>query len=457
MDLRELQSRVTGAITTSDDSHYDRLRRSMVWNQLVPQRDPRIIVQAANENAVVEAVRFARDHAMKVAVRGGGHSWVGFSLCEDSLLIDLGRLKNVSLDREARTAVIQPAVTSRDFNRRLTAERLAFPVGHCPSVPMSGFLLAGGIGWNFNDWGPSCFSIEAARVVTADGNLVVASERDNAELLWAVRGAGPAFFGVVTEYTLRLFPAPGAIATSNYYYPLRLAAELGGWAARVARQLPSHLELTIFLSEAPASIADSCGANRGLACIVSGTAFAESADEAASTLRLLECPLAGDCLMKEANLPTPIETLHDLNATPPEHRHRVDTLWTNSPAEALEAASRLFIEAPSVKSTELCAFITGGMPSPLLDCAFSMGGDALVICSAMWQQPADDIANARWHRATISAQDEYARGHYIAESDIVTDPSRAERSFAKSTWQRLQALRKKYDPDGLFHCAFNLR
>src|SRR5262249_28592134 len=107
MDLRELQSRVTGAITTSDDSHYDRLRRSMVWNQLVPQRDPRIIVQAANENAVVEAVRFARDHAMKVAVRGGGHSWVGFSLCEDSLLIDLGRLKNVSLDREARTAVIQ--------------------------------------------------------------------------------------------------------------------------------------------------------------------------------------------------------------------------------------------------------------------------------------------------------------------------------------------------------------
>src|SRR5215472_7594847 len=227
VDLKELRSRVTGAITTSGDSHYERLRRSMVWNQLVPQRYPRIIVQAANENAVAEAVRFARSNGMKVAIRGGGHNWAGLSLCDDSLLIDLGRLKNVSLDRDARIAVIQPAVTSRDFNRRLAAEGLAFPVGHCTTVPMSGFLLNGGIGWNFNAWGPSCLSIEAARVVTADGSLVVASEQENADLLWAVRGAGPGFFGVVTEYTLRLFPAPGAIMTSNYHYPLELAPEAG--------------------------------------------------------------------------------------------------------------------------------------------------------------------------------------------------------------------------------------
>ena len=225
MDLKELRSSVTGAITTSEDSHYERLRRSMVWNQLVPDRGPRIIVQAANENAVVEAVRFARTNGMKVAVRGGGHNWIGFSLRDDSLLIDLGRLRNVSLDREARIAVIQPAVSSRDFNRRLAAEGLAFPVGHCPTVPMSGFLLNGGIGWNFNAWGASCLSIEAARVVTAEGSLIVASDSENADLLWAVRGAGPAFFGVVTEYTLRAFPAPGAITTSNYYFPLERAGD----------------------------------------------------------------------------------------------------------------------------------------------------------------------------------------------------------------------------------------
>jgi FAD/FMN-containing dehydrogenase len=117
------------------------MRGAMVWNQLVPERHPRIIVQAANENAVAEAVRFARANQLKVAVRGGGHSWVSFSLRDDSLLIDLGRLKNVSIERQRRIAVLQPAVRSRDFNRVLSGEGLGFPVGHCPTVPMSGFLL----------------------------------------------------------------------------------------------------------------------------------------------------------------------------------------------------------------------------------------------------------------------------------------------------------------------------
>jgi len=460
VDLKELRSRVTGAITTSEDSHYERLRRSMVWNQLVPQRHPRIIVQAANENAVVEAVKFARLYGMKVAVRGGGHNWVGFSLRDDSLLIDLSRLKNVSLDRAARIAVIQPAVTSRDFNRRLAAEGMAFPVGHCPTVPMSGFLLSGGIGWNFNAWGSSCLSIEAARVVTADGRLVVASETENPDLLWAVRGAGPGFFGIVTEYTLRVFPAPGAISTSNYYYPLELAGELGGWAGGVARQLPKQVELTVFLSAAPASIADRCTANKGLACSVSATAFAEGASAAAAMLGFLESfPLAANCLLKDVNIPTPIEALLDLNAisTPAEHRYLVDTLWTNAPpASVLAAARGHFMDAPSSKSIQQLTLLTGTEQSPLPDCAYSMSGDALLICSAMWERAEDDAVNADWHRATIAALDEYAIGHYVGESDIVADPRRAERSFSKPNWERLKMLRQKYDPDGLFHGVFSL-
>jgi FAD/FMN-containing dehydrogenase len=461
VDIKELRSRVTGAITTSEDDHYDRLRRSMVWNQLVPQRCPRIIVQAANENAVVEAVRFARNNGMKVAVRGGGHSWAGLSLRDESLLIDLGRLKNLALDRDSRIAVIQPAVTSRDFNRRLAAEGLAFPVGHCPTVPMSGFLLNGGIGWNFNAWGPSCLSIEAARVVTADGSLVIASEKENADLLWAVRGAGPGFFGVVTEYTLRLFPAPGAIMTSNYCYPVELAPEVGQWAAGVAHQLPKQVELTIFLSAAAASIADRCKAGKGFACSISATAFAESMDAATSMLTVLDsCPVAANCLLKETNLPTPIETLHEMNAssTPPEHRYLVDSFWTNSPpANVLATSCEHFVDASSTKSIELLSLSTGAEPVALPDCAYSMSGDTLVICSTMWERSEDDAANAAWHRATIAALDEYAIGHYIGESDIVTDPGRAERSYSKSNWQRLKTLREKYDPNGLFQGDFSVR
>ena len=191
MNVNELQSRIDGKVTTATDASYENLRRGMIWNQLTPTRYPQMIVQVATEHDVVEAIRFARAHRMKIAVRGGGHSWVGFSLRDGSLLIDLGRLKHVWIDEEARMAAAQPAITGRELNRQLAAHGLVFPVGHSPSVPLSGFLLNGGLGWNFNGWGPACFSVEAARVVLADGSIVVANEKQHADLLWAIRGAGP--------------------------------------------------------------------------------------------------------------------------------------------------------------------------------------------------------------------------------------------------------------------------
>ena len=96
MEVKELQSRIEGTVTTSTDAKYENLRRELVWNQLTPARYPQLIVQVATEQDVSEAVRFARVHGMKVAVRGGGHSWVGFALRDDSLLLDLGRLTRVS-------------------------------------------------------------------------------------------------------------------------------------------------------------------------------------------------------------------------------------------------------------------------------------------------------------------------------------------------------------------------
>ena len=168
MDVKELQSRIEGKVTTATEAGYENLRCKMVWNQLTPARYPDLIVQVATEQDVVEAVRFARAKRMKIAVRGGGHSWVGFSLRDGSLLIDLGHLDQVSVNREACTATIQPAVKWSVLNRQVAAHGLAFPVGHCPTVPLSGFLLNGGLGWNFNGWRPACFSVEAANVVTAE-------------------------------------------------------------------------------------------------------------------------------------------------------------------------------------------------------------------------------------------------------------------------------------------------
>lgn len=461
MNVQALQSRIVGKVTTATDPGYEDLRRSLIWNQLTPMRYPQVVVQVANEQDVVEAVRFAGAQNLKIAVRGGGHSWVGFPLCDGSLLIDLGRLNQVSIDHQNRTAVVQPAVTGRELNRQLAAHGLVFPVGHCPSVPLSGFLLNGGLGWNSNTWGPACFSVEAAHVVTADGSLVVVNPEQHADLLWAIRGAGPGFFGVVTQYVLKLYPVPRAITTSTYYYPLPCMEEVGAWAASIARQLPREVELAMFCAQAPPAFAEQCRSNNGFVCILSATAFLDSQREADETLSLLEtCPVSSECLGKEVLQPTPLDALLDKGGMlwPERHRCLAETLWSNSsPPEPLATMREDFLHAPSPKSLGVCVFATGseGGAAVLPDAAFSMTAGTLLLCYAIWEQPEDDGVNVAWHREIVAALDPFAVGHYVGESDIIEEPGRAERSFAPANWQRLQSIRRTYDPDGLFHQPYS--
>jgi FAD/FMN-containing dehydrogenase len=147
---KALQAHVAGKVTAIGDPAYEDLRRALVWNEPAPGRRPTLICRAATEHDVMAAVDFARAHRLKVAVRGGGHNWVGFSLRDHSLLIDLGELKRViSIDAKAHTATVQPAVRGRELNAALAKSGFAFPVGHRPTVPLSGFLLNGGLGCNF--------------------------------------------------------------------------------------------------------------------------------------------------------------------------------------------------------------------------------------------------------------------------------------------------------------------
>jgi FAD/FMN-containing dehydrogenase len=460
MEVKELQRRIEGTVTTSSDTEYKSLRRDM-WNQLTPARYPRLIMQAATEHDVVESVRFARAHRMKIAVRGGGHSWVGSSLRDESLLIDLGRLKQLSIEPDMSLATIQPAVTGRELNNQLAVRGLAFPVGHCSSVPLSGYLLNGGLGWNSNRWGPACWSVEAANVVTADGSLVVANQKQHADLLWAVRGAGPGFFAVVTQYLLKLYPVPRAITTSTYVYPLPHIEEIGVWAASVAGQLPSDVELTLFIASAPPDLIEQCRATNGFVCILSATAFLDTTREATAALSLLErCPVAHECLKKTVNQPNSFDSLLDLGAMlwPERHRYLADTLWSNSsPAQPLGIMCEQFLRAPSQRSLAVCVLSTGAGDNVAVrpDTAFSMTAKMLILCYAAWDRPDDDAANSAWHRQTVGMLDSFAVGHYVGESDIVAKPARAQQSFARANWQRLQSIRGKYDPENLFHEWFS--
>jgi FAD/FMN-containing dehydrogenase len=143
---------------------------------------------------------------------------------------------------------------------------------------------------------------------------------------------------------------------------------------------------------------------------------------------------------------------------PERHRYVADTLWSDSPPAQLLAPVRAhFLRAPSPKSLAVCVLGTGAENSTAMlpDAAFSMAARTALLCYGIWERPEDDDANGAWHREMFTALDPFAVGHYVGESDIVANPSRAERSFASAHWQRLKSLRQTYDPDGLFHGQFN--
>ena len=457
IDTKTLQANIGGSIVQRGDDAYEAVRLEMAWNQLKPQRYPEVIVRVASEADVPAAIRFARRHHLKVAVRGGGHSWCHAPIREDGMLLDLSGLKNVSVDVAARTAAVQPGVSGRELMRQLSADQLAFPVGHCPSVPISGFVLAGGLGWNGRMWGPACLSLLEIDVVTADGALVTANEHQHADLLWAARGAGAGFFGVVTKFRLRLHPLPSAIRTSRFVYPLECLDDVVGWMAEAVGMLSKQVELFLLLETAPSAVVgQSGGSSSGKVCIVSATAFADTEEEAAAALSpVSRCPVVERCVAKQVNHSTPFEELFDAmdRVWPEGPRYVADTLWSNSPStRVLTAIEEHFTAVPSSKSVVLSVISPPATdPASLPNVAFSMVAPVYVVAYSIWEDADHDTANIEWLRQAMVLLEPFGVGHYLGESDLVANPSRAQQSFAKPNWQRLQALRERYDPDGVFH------
>jgi FAD/FMN-containing dehydrogenase len=452
MDVDALRRRLAGTVVEPGEAAFESARAALLWNRLVPERRPRLIVRAACEADVAASVAFARGEGWRVAVRGGGHHWSGVALREDSVLIDLGGLREVSVDADARVVTAQPAVTGRELAARLAAHSLAFPVGHCGSVAMSGYLLSGGMGWNSSAWGPACHSVAAVDVVTADGERLTATDSQHADLLWAARGAGPGFFGVVTRYHLTPRPLPRAIHTSTHVFPFERLEEAVGWATDVRPRLPATVELTLILAAAPPLKAEQCP--DGKACIVTATAFADSHDAAVAALAPLDVPPgASESVLSEIARPTPFDALFDNidNAFVAQHRYLADMIWTNAaPADVLASLRDHMPTAPSARSLVLGGFAADAAPVGSPPSAFAPMGSFVVGCYSIWQEPADDAANRAWQRTALTGLEPFASGYYIGESDIVTTPTRAVRSFTAEAWRRLATLRAQYDPHGVF-------
>ncbi|MEV0195256.1 FAD-binding oxidoreductase [Nonomuraea sp. NPDC050691] len=419
----------------------------MVWNAVKPERSPEVIVRVEDERDVVTAVRLARAYGMRVAVRSGGHNWAGSSLREGGMLIDVSRLGGWSVDAGSSVALVGPAVRGRGLAGALAGCGLAFPVGHCGSVALGGYLASGGLGWNPGVWGPACRSVAGIEVVTAGGEVVWCDERDNADLFWAARGAGPGLFAVVTRFRLGVHRLPAVIVRSAFVFALEEVERVASWVDEVAAVLPARVELSVVLGTAQG------GSGRKVVS-VTATCFAGSRQEALGSLEAFAaCPWAGRALERTVEGPVGFGALMDASDALWRRGDRcaADTLWSmRELAVVLPALAREVERAPWGRSLVLASPAPpvpgGGLP----DMAFSMLGSSYVAAYAIWEDAADDEVNAGWLRGAMDRIGPLGSGHYIGEVDLQAGASRVRRSFAPGAWERLGAVRARWDPDGVF-------
>ena len=446
--LHALNDALEGDLLLPDNDRFESMR-GISWNRLIPERRPDIIVMAMSQKDVVSTVLFAREQRRQIAVRGGGHNWCASALRNGGILLDLSHMNSIVVDPSAATATIEPAVRGVELIGSAAEYGLMFPVAHCPTVPLSGFLLNGGNGLNYNRLGNAASNVISIDLVLADGRELTVSSEDHPDLFWAARGAGPGFFAVATRYHLRLHPLPKAITMSNYVFrgsDTDLAADL---VESLSASISPDVCLLLTIGAPPAELAG----NNETVAVVFAITYSNSASDAEAAL----APLNADPRIKRAvsslvNVPTDLNAfLGALGSTlPGGHRALIDNIWSNVPLGSMLAGSPAHYSiAPSPKSHLLVIYFNLASNSP--QTSYSWQGRYLVYNNTVWADEAEDESNRAWHAKATSLLDPHKIGRYVGETDLTKEADVAQQCYTPETWKRLRALRAEYDPAGLFH------
>jgi hypothetical protein len=451
--VHELSSRFRGEVIAPGDAAYDEARR--VWNAMIDKR-PGLIVRPRDARDVVAAVDFARGRGLPIAVRCGGHSVAGKGVCDEGLLIDLSLMKGVQVDPERRTARANGGVLWDEYDRETQRHGLASPGGRVTTTGIGGFTLGGGYGWLSPRYGLACDNLVSAAVVTAEGQLLTASETENEDLFWGLRGGG-GNFGVVTSYEFRLHPVGPTIVGGMLIHPLERAGEVLRAYRDYADGGPDELATAFGLFPAPPApfIPEQLQGKTVLGIIVCHCGDVEEGERVVRPLKQLGPP-AVDLV---GPMPyTDFQALLDPTA-PPGWR------WYNA-GEHLSglidpAIDVLAGHAPQglAPLTQIIVFRHGGAVSRIgsEETAFSNREAAYILHPlAAWLEPEDDDRHITWLRDLVRAMEPFKTGGvYLNFSP--DDDERVLDGYGVEKHARLLALKKKYDPGNMFRFNHNIR
>ena len=449
----QLRSRVRGPVLMSNDPEYDAART--IWNAMI-DRKPALIVRCTGTADVMGAVDFAREHQLLLSVRSGGHNIAGSAVCDGGLMIDLSLMKLVRVDPDQRRAFVGPGATLGDLDHETQAFGLATPMGINSTTGVAGLTLGGGFGWLSRKYGMSVDNLVSADIVTADGKLLRATETENSDLFWGIRGGG-GNFGVVTNFEFQLHPVGPEVLSGLVVFPFDEAQTVLRKYGDFIHSMPDELNIWVVMRKAPPLpfLPESV---HGKEVVILALFYAGDPEEGK---RVIKPVFAFGTPVGQHVGVQPYEAWQQ--AFDPLLTPGARNYWkTHNFVRLEDDAIRTAIDQVGKLPTPQCEVffgLVGGHASRIpVDATAWAHRDALLIMNVhgRWETAAEDERCIAWARDVYKAMEPYATGGAYVNFLTQEESERVANAYG-ANHQRLVALKKKYDPGNLFRMNQNIR
>jgi FAD/FMN-containing dehydrogenase len=450
-----LADAVDGEVITRDHPAYDEARR--VWNGMI-DRYPLAIVRAAGPADVGPVLEVARETGIPLAIRGGGHNVAGNGTVEDGIVLDLGRLDHVEVDAAARTVTVGPGATLADVDRATEPHALAVPIGVVSGTGMAGLTLGGGVGWLTRPYGLTADNLISVDLVTVDGRTITASEDDEPELFWAVRGGG-GNFGVVTSFTFRAYPLGPSVFAGNVIYRRGRWTEALQAYAEWTRDLPDAMNSIVTWMVPPADwdLGDE------VLMIVGFVWAGQDHDAGAAALEPFRAAAPPDEQILE-----PTGWIAWQSAADGLFPNGVRGYWKNVSFDALDDdVIATLIErcgAQTWRGTAADLHHMGGAFGRVPEEATPFPNRSaryLLNIYGYWPDAADDADRTAWVKGFHAAMAAHGNAgeyvNFLGREDVGADPAAvARRAYGPQKLERLVAVKRRFDPGNVLRLNHNI-
>lgn len=441
--VEHLREKLSGRLIFPDDPGYDALRQ--VWNGRIDKR-PALIARCANADDIAEAIRFARENDIEASIRGGGHNIAGNSLCNGGIVIDLSGMKGIVVDPAARTARAEPGLLLHEFDTATQVHGLATTMGLMSDTGIAGLTLGGGLGRLARKYGATCDNLLAAEVVLADGTRVTARPEENPDLFWGLRGGG-GNFGVVAAFTYRLHPVGPTLLGGMLLYDFVRAREVLRFYRDFCRSAPDEVSADVAMLTSP-------DAQKVLAISACYIGPLDEGEQVLRPLRQFGRPLADQIAATQY---TSLQISVDSPLPRGRRYYWKAHLLKQLDDPMIDILVAGFARVPSPMSILVLQLFGGAVARvdqtatayPHRNAAF----DCIPICA--WEDPADDERNVAWGRGLWDELRPYAGEVYV--NNLGDEGEQRVRAALGPNYERLGALKRRYDPTNFFHRNQNIK